>query len=618
MRSYGLAPGSPSRLLAAVVIRRKLDQAIPPEHRRFYEKTGSCIQLGDYLAVHAGVRPGVPLEEQTLADLLSIRQRFLQFDGDFGFVVVHGHTPVMAPELRPNRINIDTGAFATNRLTCLKIDADGARVLQNDSLEAHFSGAAPDQATPIEPNMAGNSLIEAGVGDQTGIRRGDPHSVLGVSRRASTREVRAAYLRLVKALHPDGRVEDPIAAERRTSARRARAVFVISFLTSSASVLLVLFAYYTGLSGPQDEQSTLAAKPQSFVIGLTTTSKHPAGTEEGREMAWAEAERTGSREAWQRFIEVYPEGDHAAKAKQTLAAIDAAEARQRADLAAWAAAEKGGTRAALRGYLDAYPEGDHAAKAKQTLAAIDAAEARQRADLAAWAAAEKSGTRAALRGYLDAYPHGNHAADARQALAAVDAAEARQRADLAAWAAAEKSGTRAALRGYLDVYPHGNHTADARQALADIDAAEARQRADRAAWAEAEKSGARAALRWYLSTYPSGDHTAEAKQRLALLEAEEDKRAQDDTSWSKAVLGNSRASYAAYLGAHPNGRQVGDARARIAGLERVEAKALAAAVLKDAKPAPQAARQGAPAPASAQRSPFADEPSIGADGRIRR
>ena len=62
-------------------------------------------------------------------DLLCIRREFLQFAGDLGFIVVHGHTPVMAPELRPNRINIDTGAFATNRLTSLRIDADGAHIL---------------------------------------------------------------------------------------------------------------------------------------------------------------------------------------------------------------------------------------------------------------------------------------------------------------------------------------------------------------------------------------------------------------------------------------------------------------------------------------------------------
>ena len=434
MLSYGLAPGLPSRLLAGVVIRRKLRQAIPPEHRQFYEKTGSYVRWGDYLAVHAGIRPGVPLEEQKSADMLGIRQTFLQFDGDFGFVVVHGHTPVMKPELLPNRINIDTGAFATNRLTCLKIDADGPRVLQDDGLEGHFSGAAPDQATLIERNM-----IEAGIGDQTSIRKGDPYSILGVGRGASTREVRAAYLRQVKALHPDGRVDAPITAERlkvvnafqelkgfsrgralgrkaerRTSTRRARAVFVIGFLISSASVLLVL-----GFLLPQDEKSTVGVKPESIVPTLTTTiSQTPAGTEEDREIAWTKAERTGSREAWQRFIEVYPDGDHAAKAKEALADIDAAEAPQRADRAAWADAEKSEAKPALRWYLPNWAE------AKRRLALLEEEDKRAEDDVA-WSKALLGNSRVSYAAYLGAHPNRRRAADARARIAELERVEAK-------------------------------------------------------------------------------------------------------------------------------------------------------------------------------------------------
>lgn len=136
MLSYGVAPSLLSRLLPADVVRRNVNHTLPHAHRRFYEQTGSYLSFGAYLAVHAGIRPGVKLEDQKTADLLGIRREFLQFEGDFGFIVVHGHTPVMAPDLRPNRINIDTGAFATNRLTCLKIGADGAHVLRNDNHHA--------------------------------------------------------------------------------------------------------------------------------------------------------------------------------------------------------------------------------------------------------------------------------------------------------------------------------------------------------------------------------------------------------------------------------------------------------------------------------------------------
>ena len=130
--SYGVAPRVLSREASADVIRSNLSKKLPHDHVRFYEETGSYARIGDYLAVHAGLRPGFSLEDQKTADLLGIRRDFLDYEGDFGFIVIHGHTPVMAPELRHNRINIDTGAFATNRLTCLRIGADGARILQSD------------------------------------------------------------------------------------------------------------------------------------------------------------------------------------------------------------------------------------------------------------------------------------------------------------------------------------------------------------------------------------------------------------------------------------------------------------------------------------------------------
>jgi serine/threonine protein phosphatase 1 len=127
--SYGLAPA----LLAADApqerVRRALAQHLPGEHMQFLSDTGSYCGAEPYLMVHAGIRPGIALQEQEAMDLLGIREEFLQFEGDFGCVVVHGHTPVLEPDFRPNRINIDTGAFATSRLTCLRIGEDGPRIL---------------------------------------------------------------------------------------------------------------------------------------------------------------------------------------------------------------------------------------------------------------------------------------------------------------------------------------------------------------------------------------------------------------------------------------------------------------------------------------------------------
>jgi serine/threonine protein phosphatase 1 len=130
--SYGVPPELISRRAVADAVRQSISERLPEGHKRFYDQTGSYLRIGPYLAVHAGIRPGIALEKQTTEDLLSIRRDFLDHQGDFGCIVVHGHTPVMEPEPCRNRINIDTGAFATNRLTCLRIDPDGVGIVQDE------------------------------------------------------------------------------------------------------------------------------------------------------------------------------------------------------------------------------------------------------------------------------------------------------------------------------------------------------------------------------------------------------------------------------------------------------------------------------------------------------
>jgi len=90
-----------------------LRQSVPPEHFRFLGSLRFSLSLGDYFLCHAGVRPGVALEQQRPEDLLWIREEFLNSRMGFGKIVVHGHTPTASPEVLPTRINIDTGAFAT-------------------------------------------------------------------------------------------------------------------------------------------------------------------------------------------------------------------------------------------------------------------------------------------------------------------------------------------------------------------------------------------------------------------------------------------------------------------------------------------------------------------------
>lgn len=93
-------------------------------HRRFFDGLTLTHEVGDYLFVHAGVRPGVALGSQRPNDLMWIRHDFLGHNGDLGRIVVHGHTPTSSPEVRPNRIGIDTGAWMTGALTALRLEGE--------------------------------------------------------------------------------------------------------------------------------------------------------------------------------------------------------------------------------------------------------------------------------------------------------------------------------------------------------------------------------------------------------------------------------------------------------------------------------------------------------------
>ena len=129
MLSYGVSVTSAMRGKTCAIVSQALAQAIPPSHFQFLASLRTSLSLGRYFICHAGVRPGVPLNQQTEEDLLWIRDAFLHSGADFGKIIVHGHTPVQAPELLPTRINVDTGAFMTGRLTCAVLEPDGPRFL---------------------------------------------------------------------------------------------------------------------------------------------------------------------------------------------------------------------------------------------------------------------------------------------------------------------------------------------------------------------------------------------------------------------------------------------------------------------------------------------------------
>ncbi|MEJ2816534.1 MULTISPECIES: metallophosphoesterase family protein [unclassified Caulobacter] len=130
LASYGVAPppgrGDPESWKA---VQAEFRGKFPPQHEAFLRRLELSARYGDYLFVHAGVRPGVPIEQQDPEDLVWIRGDFLSEPHRLGCVVVHGHTPSETPFLGPDRINIDTGAYATGVLTAVKLSGEAPVIL---------------------------------------------------------------------------------------------------------------------------------------------------------------------------------------------------------------------------------------------------------------------------------------------------------------------------------------------------------------------------------------------------------------------------------------------------------------------------------------------------------
>jgi len=131
LSSYGIVLDHVPSMQHVGELAKQLESALPDTHREFLTETcQDSWQCGSYYFVHAGIRPGIPLEKQKQEDKLWIRDEFLDSTINHGCIVVHGHSISSEPQILPNRIGIDTGAYHTGVLTCLVLESDRQRLLQ--------------------------------------------------------------------------------------------------------------------------------------------------------------------------------------------------------------------------------------------------------------------------------------------------------------------------------------------------------------------------------------------------------------------------------------------------------------------------------------------------------
>jgi serine/threonine protein phosphatase 1 len=122
----------------------RMQAAIPPDHAAFLAAMENSVEMGDYLFVHAGIRPGVPIADQDPVEQRWIRDSFLDHLGHHGRMVVHGHSITAEPVLRPNRMGIDTGAYYSGVLTALGLEGTEHWLLQTQPGEGDSSEDMPE------------------------------------------------------------------------------------------------------------------------------------------------------------------------------------------------------------------------------------------------------------------------------------------------------------------------------------------------------------------------------------------------------------------------------------------------------------------------------------------
>jgi serine/threonine protein phosphatase 1 len=130
LQSYGLTlPANRTDPEGWQALAAQFVEALPPHHLDFFRALTTSYQLGGYFFAHAGVRPGRPLDQQEDGDLMWIRRPFLDDKRYLPAIIVHGHSPDLAPHRDQRRIGIDTGAYATGRLSAVRLVASNIEIM---------------------------------------------------------------------------------------------------------------------------------------------------------------------------------------------------------------------------------------------------------------------------------------------------------------------------------------------------------------------------------------------------------------------------------------------------------------------------------------------------------
>ncbi|PCD01672.1 serine/threonine protein phosphatase [Sphingomonas spermidinifaciens] len=130
--SYGMSLSDYNEYLYPELVEAA-QRIVPPAHLAYLDALEDMIEIGDYLFVHAGIRPGIAFSAQKTEDLRWIRREFLEHRGDLGRFVIHGHTITPDVDIRANRIGIDTGAYESGRLTAIGLEERARWFLQTSS-----------------------------------------------------------------------------------------------------------------------------------------------------------------------------------------------------------------------------------------------------------------------------------------------------------------------------------------------------------------------------------------------------------------------------------------------------------------------------------------------------